>query len=198
MVCDGFERSELGFDVWNSFGENGARFSLDSSRAARGSRSVRLHLDPRTTEPVGLHTGPIDSNPLPDPVWVRFYLFVPEATPHFSGAFVTFDNDNREFLSVDWDDRSLTLDGARNAPTAAGPPRGRWVCMLVKAQTAGGGELSLYIDGAPTPTLTSTLAAHPILHRLMFAISPDGTQPAPVDLFIDEVLMSRTPIGCED
>jgi hypothetical protein len=198
VVCDGFERAQLGFDVWTSFGENGSQFSIVSGLAARGERSVRLHLDPGSPEPVGVHTGPIDTDPLPDPVWVRFFQFMPESTPRFSHVFLGLDNDEGQSVTVDWDDRNMILQGTRDTPMAPPPPRGRWVCMLVKAQTGGAGELSLYLDGASTPTLTSPIDTHPILHRVLLAISPDGRQTQPVDIYIDEVLVSRTPIGCAD
>jgi hypothetical protein len=198
VVCDGFEAPGLDSAIWNPFAEPGATLTIDSTRAARGIRSVHLHVDPRSTEPVGLHTGPISAAGLPDPVYVRFFLFMPEAIQPFGGAFVSLDNDANQGISVDWDATRVTLEGVSRDPAVAGPPHGRWVCMRVKAQTGSTSELSLFIDGATTPALSSPLAGPILLQRVMFAISPDGAATGPTDLWIDEVLVSRNPVGCDD
>jgi hypothetical protein len=198
VVCDGFEAADLNPAVWSPFAQAGAALTIDATRAARGNRSVRLHVDARSTEPAGLHTGPISAAGLPNPVYVRFFLFMPEPVASFGGAFVALDNDANQGVSADWNATRVTLEGASDDPEIAGPPHGRWTCMLVEARTGSPGELSLFIDGASTPALSSPLGSPIVLQRVMFAISPDGSATQPVDLWIDEVLVSRNPIGCDD
>jgi hypothetical protein len=198
VVCDGFEAPALDPAVWSGFAQAGAAVTIDATRAARGTRSVRLHVEARSTEPAGLHTGPISAAGLPDPVYVRFFLFMPEPVSSFGGAFVALDNDANQGVSADWDATRLTLEGARDDPEIAGPPHGRWACMIVKAQTGSPSELSLFIDGASAPALSSPLGGAIVLQRVMFAISPDGSAAQPVDLWIDEVLVSRNAVGCDD
>jgi hypothetical protein len=199
-ICDGFETGGLDPSLWYGFAEPGAAYAPDATRAARGRQAMRLHVDAMSTEPVGFGSGPLADRPLPNPVWVRFFVFMPDDVPRFDGAFVTLDNDRSEEIGVDWWDRGMKLSGrVTRMPEVMGvPAHGRWVCLLVKQQTAGGSELSVFVDGSQTPTLTSPMDGAPIFHRVLFAISPDGTHTRPLDLWIDEVLVSATPVGCQD
>jgi hypothetical protein len=199
-ICDGFEKAEIDPAQWYGFAEAGAAYSIDRTHAARGAQALRLHVNAMSTEPVGITSGPLAERPLPNPIWVRFFVFLPDDVPPFDGAFVTLDNPRKEAVWVDWWDGGMKLSGRveRVAEVAGVPAHGRWVCIVVKQQTAGGNELSVFLDGSNTPTLTSPLDGSPVFQRLMFAISPDGTHPRPLDLWIDEVLVSPSPVSCED
>ncbi len=198
-ICDGFEKPTLDSAVFGGFSTPGASaFSIDDTRSYRGARSLRLHVEAMTTEPVGVGSGPLSDMALPNPVYVRFFLFLPEDVPRYDSSFVTIDDP--QGLWAGWTDHDVTLSGLvtdeRAVPGVVA--HGRWVCMLVKARTGSDSELSLFVDGSATPVATTSLTMAPVFHRVMFAIDPDGNQTRPVDLWIDEVLVSGTPVGCDD
>jgi hypothetical protein len=137
---------------------------------------------------------------LSNPVYVRFFLFRPEeAGP---GGFLSIDNHLDQAVDVDWQASVTSLEGngiLASATFGTGIlPSGRWICVLTKLQTGGGGELSLFVDGKPTPELTSGLLTAPTFERVMFAISADGNQAGPINFWIDEVVVSPMPVSCAD
>jgi hypothetical protein len=203
LLCDGFDKPALDSSLWTPFTNGTSSWAIDPAKAARGTRSLRLHVAAGTMDAVGLAWNPNPASPMPNPTYVRFFLFLPQPTPHFVGAFVTLDNPQNQGVSVEWSDSVVSLEslGDLLASSTFGTgifEPGRWVCVVMKVQTGPASELSLFVDGKSTPELTSELTGAPLFQRLMFAISPDGGQTQAADFWIDEVVLSQSPVGCAD
>ena len=199
-LCDGFEQTGLDTGVWNPFSDPGSTITIDTSRAVRGNRSLRLHIEPGFSQAVGLHSGG-EAARVTDPAYVRFFVYVPAPDPAFGGARVTVDDNVSQSVSAEWTSSQLSLDGmpaGQGAAQTSFPAHGRWVCLVLQVASGAPGAASLSVDGQSPPALATVLQTAPPFKRLMFVLDPDGSQSQPVDMWIDEVLVSRTPVGCDD
>ena len=202
VLCEDFETHSLRA-TWLGFADPGAGFSIDTTHAVRGVQSLRLHLDAGSKSPVGVHwTAAENGASIPNPAHLRFFLFLPNPTPAFVGAFATLDNHQNESVAVEWTDVTLDIDG--NGDTVTTPamrggllPQGRWLCVVMRVETGAASDLAVFLDDAGTPALQSSLTRPLVFDRVMFAISPDGSQTQAVDLFIDEVALAPTRLECQ-
>jgi hypothetical protein len=197
-VCDGFERPTLDTTLWGPFSDPGATVTIDSTRSARGGRSVHLHTDAGYGDAVGFGCGG-DFSCVSNPAYLRVFVWVPSGL-RFSAARISLDNANFQSVDVSWNGPSMALDGviADTTQDHAFPGHDRWVCLLLKVDTTAPGEFSVFADGQSTPLLTTRLTAAPKFKRMMFVIDPDGSEQQATDIWFDEVVMSATPIGCSD
>ena len=94
-----------------------------------------------------------------------------------------------------------------NWRTTAPAEAGRWLCLEFQLD-APTGAIDVWIDGTPRPELSVTRTMHggtqvdfvfPTINRIWFGwwLYQGGTTPAGFELWLDQLALSPTRIGCD-
>jgi len=204
QICDGFEAPAVA-PVWTPMGA----VAIDNTFAHTGASSVHVHT-------VALAPNGADA------AFIRETATLAQSTPIYVRAFLRFGglpstNDYGPIMHVyestnDFEDSLMFSDSAlsvytqwnnANMSTSSPPPLNTWVCVLwsvTRATTAtgsvtlGGDVGSLTLTNVPTegPALTAL-----DIGLIFYSTQTPTAQPA-LDLWIDDVLVSDTPLTCAD
>ena len=201
-LCDGFEGPSLDPRWVSSPG-----ITLDSSRAHRGASSLHVHADPLAVGE-GTYVTISESTILPrrDPtIYVRAWVQVdrmPKNNMAILGAVATTDFLDGVFIIPDAMTVYSQFAGA-SWETPGPPPLSTWFCLrwtIVRSRTAG----SLLLEGdVGTASLQNiaTEGAEGLDYfqiGISFAdINVDSPEPA-MDVWIDDVILSTSPLTCTD
>jgi hypothetical protein len=202
ILCEGFEAAQLDTGRWSPFADDGSEVVRDGTRYARGAGSLRLHGSPGRKGELGFGT----NLAIPDPAYVRYYIFTGAGTSQHGGGLMTMDDGGAPQKGVDvgWEDTTVDLEGdvvASQPSRALALPHEQWHCLVVKVQMGSPGEMTVTLDGAPSPILSTSITTPVTLRRLMFSQSYDLTSTPgalPFDAWVDEVAVSGTPLHCTD
>ena len=203
-ICDGFEGSS--FDpVWTA--SSGA--TLDSTVAHRGMQSLHVHTD-AIAENDGDDEGVIESSTFGSaaaPLYVRaFVRFAAVPVDHVgvieaeqaSGPDPMTDGvfDTTTGLVV-YSQFTDTSDETMLQPTLDA-----WTCLVFEIVRANDNTGKLVLTGDYTGELDTITDGMPLLGELQlgiaFANSTDTQPQPPYDLWIDDVIVAYTPVGCAD
>jgi hypothetical protein len=76
----------------------------------------------------------------------------------------------------------------------------RWVCLEWHLRVAASGWAKLYVDGAEVTALTApqNTQPNPTLGAIGFGLvaPPGSSATAARDLFLDDIIVDNSPIGC--
>jgi hypothetical protein len=205
-LCDGFEDQALS-PVWTQTKSGGGSLALDFSRAIRGRSSLHLHLNPipaGQTARAEIAEERSEMHPSTT-YWIRAFLYasstpagltsvlkIQSAEPTYTGVTVAFQNG---FLSVENDIQGATATAVDRFPTE------RWVCLELHVEEATNGVMELSLDDVKIPELTLSGDTQPqspfgsIYFGLWLTKAAATNEPA-ADLWLDEVMVDRAPIGC--
>lgn len=196
LHCDGFE-GDTEFALWTE--NRGASHSTE--RAYRGTASAHASVGTSGRAYLFEQFPPITSGE----IYVRTYAYVPSSADLTAITFITLEE-----ASSPWDyaranvrDDQLVLvtrAGADNdQQPAVSVPRDRWFCLELRVQIGTSGEAELLVDGTSTALLTDvdTTRASPWDTVFVGVASRNSTQVDPTELFMDEVVVATTPIGCD-
>lgn len=199
LRCEGFEADGGTLATQEIAGA----LTLDEGRAARGRRSTRVHVDARAT-PQDVFAFYLDESSLPRAQWfARFYIYL-ESSGRPAGGDLFSARRSTDYetlaLSLGAGDR-LTLSAGSVTTRALTPlPLDRWVCVEVGVAEAGADlDARVWLDDAEVSELRPDggIIAAPGFDQLLFGLSwtPPAAHPA-VDLWLDEVLVMTSRVGC--
>jgi len=209
-LCEGFEADVLA-QPWDAV-EGMASVALDSGRAFRGLHSLRVHTNGQDGGVAAVLQGEVtEAAVLPNPLYVRFYVYVPSPLPsagwRLAGALQQDYPNEGPALYVDGG--ALTFVGPAPALTptqSATPlPADRWVCVEWLATLDQAGETQTFVDGSELGDLHLLGNMLPPgtdtdpLHRLSLgsAFFGDTAQQAAYDIWIDEIIVDSRRVGCD-
>ncbi len=223
LVCDGFEALTLDATTWQRVERNGGAVSLDSTRAARGTRSVKVHagIIPGSTAFIAVgKIFPIAKNT----VFARAFVYVADHSSNMHTSFIEGDGNvtngttgaghvryggPKGNFTANYDNSICHQDSGARSTTPV--PLDRWSCFEVEfnGQTF---EQRFWLNGtevtaahhvlAPDPTKCTAAAGwtsaklFPALEKLSFGFRLYHDEAAPFDLWYDEVAVDTKRIGC--
>lgn len=202
LFCDSFEMP--GFLRWNEVREMSGDVTHATDRAYRGAASLRAEsLAPSgQADVIGYSSTPLTSGT----ATLRAYVYVPSG-PAFTDVAILASHENSAPLQgiafgVRDGERpyvySSTAGVSIPAPTVR-MPRDRWVCVVLTLtihDTAGSFELRVDDEIAVSRTGVDTRPAGGYA-TLVAGVSYTSPAQAPIALYIDELAIDDSPIGCD-
>jgi hypothetical protein len=204
-ICDGFE-SGLG-SMWVA----DPMVSIDTTRAHRGTQSVKVH-SPAFGANTGSYQSIAESQTITsgiNPFYVRAWLWL-SALPAFDNGLELMSAERPSsgsgiyvFVHADSTKVYSQLD-TKIQSTATLVPTAGWFCLVWKVTRNTGTSGALELSGDVNVTLmntktdSSTLPLQYVVIGLGYS-STNNPVPQPAqDLWIDDVIVSATPVGCAD
>jgi len=215
LFCEGFENAKLD-PAWNPVSCNPATYpggnpnatgshQRDTARASSGSASWHAHVDFGPDPPAG---GSCQAElrravtfPAPD-AFLRMFVYVPAGKVPFEFNMLT---DSHGFFAVGldypmgplhaggYDSQGSPVNGKSSTPF----PTDRWVCVEWQLHQGSDASITAWqegvtvIDRAPV-----TVPAGTHLDRLFFGIYVGNAENSTVDVWLDDLALSATRIGC--
>jgi hypothetical protein len=206
--CDGFEAATLA-SHWDSNNLMGpAKYSVDTTRAYRGTRSLKVHHDAIDAGVIASGAvGETQSFPMSD-FYVRVFMYVPSPLPGQNEAVIFSNQAAAPYtgvtLEIDDQGKLVTYNNIaspvlyQQSPVAM--PLDRWVCVELEVLATASGYPRLWLDGAEVTALkvTQNLAGSPPIGSVQLGINiykPPTAAPAH-DVWYDEVIVDGTRVGC--
>jgi hypothetical protein len=211
LLCDGFEAD---LSRWQGCDELNGVVSIDSGRAFRGQHSLHgagsaaaagMQVKAMVTEETILATSPAE-------LYVRAFVLAPTLPPGDQLAWANLSQDASPYAGISFilaDDKAnpffynSTSGSAVYTRSAATIPSGDWTCIewrLDFATDALDGHLAAAYNDIVVPDLSTVqqTQSSPALHDINIGLFLPATGIAhlPFDFWIDEVIISTTPIGC--
>jgi hypothetical protein len=210
LFCDGFESENgMSFPLWSgapvdNYNGNPANAGtvLDIARVpvCLGQHSLHSHAVGGQQQAFVFRTL---ANP-PNPMYVRFFFYLAQSSMPFE--LLGFHAGSGQFSTVFVDPVAATFTYSTNFSNAmavynAPVFTNRWVCLeLAQRFDQASGEVELELDGRPLRDVTG-LANQPAGATLdtvnVGVISTNSGDNGVNEVYIDEVAISSTPIGCE-
>jgi hypothetical protein len=204
--CDGFESPALAAH-WTNVQQVGGSAVVDDSRAYRGGASLHLHNDAVTMTSSDVELDTTLTTELPH-FYARAFIYVPSAFAAGEAPFMLVEQGASPYQGITLDLRGTSGLGTQNTLPGGGQltsnaviARDQWVCVEwnVKLGSAANnsGSTDLTVDGTAAPGVggAQTLYATPAINQFGLALIGDnGT--AARDLWIDELEIDTSPIGC--
>ncbi|MCU1283184.1 MAG: hypothetical protein JWM53_6730, partial [bacterium] len=173
--------------------------ALDTARANDGTTSLLAHVEPSTT---GGHATVFTQLAFPRPdVFVRMFVFLP-SLPTMRTFLSTLVQQAAPYASTQLILEGGALgahnsgDGTTRVSTTTAPV-GRWFCLewQIHFDVNRGGS-SLWLDGQPLtlPAGFENTAPTPFYDNLR--IGAENTSTTATDLWLDDVAVASTRIGC--
>jgi hypothetical protein len=198
-LCQGFEAplTALG---WSHNDEMGL-VSTDSTNVRRGRSSMKFLAMPGHFNQPNVGHG---FTTLVPPWYLRFFMFVPEDSPFIiSGGGSASMTSPAGRIDVGWNGNRIRLSGSDDLLTEQLyredlPLVGHWSCFVLSVRSADARQVYLTVDGQPG-LMVGLAKAVPPVSELRFAFVADLPADSPSRAcWIDEVLISQSPIGCDD
>jgi hypothetical protein len=197
MLCDGFEAG-AGFPDW--WMNRGAAYATDP--VYRGNYSILVHSSVASTLAYLYESfEEVTSGEL----YGRAYVYVASDQTAESLVILHLEESGSPYDYAELQIQGGVLRvGARNRTAGFeyvnGPPmpRDRWVCIELGFAIGTSATIELSVDGVPAASLPhDTTRTMP--WRILYAgISNRGSaQTGTVELYMDEIVLSRSPIGCD-
>lgn len=200
ILCDGFEGSP-DFARWTEV--RGAA-AITADLAYRGARSLYAH---STASGVYAY---LYSDALPSvtsgEIYARAYLYVPSASalPALTLLHVEEDANPWDDAEVRIQEDTFGLETRAVGVTSrrAGPvvPREAWTCVELRVLVSDvGGEVELFVDGASVGVIpeVDTRPASPYGTFYVGITVRDTGTAGTIDLYLDEIVLARTRVGCD-
>ena len=203
LFCDDFEERPA-FARWD---RTRGMVSATTARVQRGSGAAHVVVVADQS------SASLDVVSLPGTrsgeLFVRAYFWVPRDAPAEGLTLLHVEEQGEPwgYAEIGLVDGALQLRAATGATaprsaefTGGAMPRERWVCLEMRMLVAEpDGELDLFVDDSPSGHFegVDTLTAQPYV--TLYAGIPRiviGVQTFPSELYIDEVVVSRSRIGC--
>jgi hypothetical protein len=208
LYCADFESGYGPFTYSTQNASGNAAF--DSTRSYRGQQSLHVWINAGAAGNVAsseIKIASVDATSGSHKV-VRWFSYIPKAPlAGLSAPFFRFQQPVSPWdglaLNVDVNDHLVTYSAPASniAPSTLTPPTGRWVCYEFDATfgDAGTGHVQVKMDDNVLSDLTFNGAtyASPTLSNLILGIYYDANwNGQPWEMWIDEVYVADSPIGC--
>lgn len=204
IFCDGFEGAD-GFARWTSRYMAGATLAPSATQTFLGAGSLHAQVMDAggSTAVRRLLDSPITSGD----IYLRAWVYLPGSftiTGSFSLLQAGYDASPWYHLSIGISATGLAeifIDseaGARS-PTGALVPRDTWVCMEAHVAIANtGGVAELWMNGTLEAQVTD-FDTQPALgyERIVAGIPYTDAAQAATEVYLDEIVLSTTRVGCD-
>jgi hypothetical protein len=195
-VCEDFESGFLDPIVWSDYRDNGTQ-SIDTTTAARGTRSMHFRIDPVDMSDSASEIKTDRPFPkLQSHVFMRAFIWLPPLPATSEVSFLVYNGPG--------DGYHLGFEPGRAGLYNYGPtpfelnenvtlPRNSWHCIEWEILAgAGTGELRVWLDDNEIGGLRAVARQVPPATQLVFGVS--GTDQEEVR--IDEIAIDGARIGC--
>lgn len=201
IFCDGFENSALA--GWSLLRQDGTAVR-SVERVYRGTAALRAEATASSGYAYLFHhaLGGLTSGEL----FVRGFYYFPSGVPLARLTFVTAGESVSPYRSTQMrvlNEQVSGYDGAALRDVNSGPgaivPRDQWVCIEYRVLIDdAAGAVDMWINDESIGGLSSldTLAATGYAQLSVGIIGTSATQ-SPVVVYVDEVVASRTRVGCD-
>jgi hypothetical protein len=205
IFCSGFERPDLS-DWTRSIVVNKAHVEQTDERSYAGKGALHASsTDQKSSAVVAEDFDPVANGDL----YLRVHLYVPAGLSTktmnimFLGDFATPD----PFKGVDFnlEDGALSTYVPQDSPdrftsNTLTVPRNRWFCMQIQMTVSDKqGMLTIDVDGQ-TALEQQGMNTKPAagIHLLRAGIDWSSLQTEPFDYYLDELVLAKTPVACDD
>jgi hypothetical protein len=197
LLCENFEAPMLD-QRWLRYQGDGF-VALDTARAHDGTTSLQAHVEPSTT---GGHATVFTQLVFPRPdVFVRMFVFLP-SLPTMRTFLSTLLQKDAPYSSTQLILEGGALgtsnsgDGTTRVSTTTAPVR-RWFCLEWQIHfDANRGGSSVWIDGQPLTLPVGVENTAPTPFYYFLRIGAESFSTTATDLWIDNVAVASTRIGC--
>jgi hypothetical protein len=202
LLCDGFESGTISSAVWNTVTQNGT-ITVDSTRAFRGTRSLKASNGAGGGTAVVFETGTFAAGKAPSHFFTRAFVLVPSGFAPTPAAIFAAEQTGSPFhqINVQLDSGGFSsFDTLQPTPGTLGPvsspamPKDRWVCLEWEVDVING-VVNLWVDGTKEGTLSTTgqqLNSTPAVGELVFGQIASATG----DVWLDEIAVDSTRVTC--
>lgn len=205
-LCDGFEAATIDTATWQVHTDNGT-VTLDTTRAYRGSASLKLHHDAVTTASGGAANAAIVETrtfPITGTIYARAWIYLPSPIITPVSQIINLNDDSGYGVSYVIDNGHPGINDYAMPPSyqASGSttvPRDRWTCLTMAiTQTGTTGNVNISIDDTPVD-VSVVNGTTPTMTTLFFSLYYYQPPMLPAeDMWIDEVMVDDKPIACSD
>lgn len=203
-LCDGFETGPATF--WNTPVSSGGTSSTttDTAHAFRGTHSLHVTNDAVDAAGTLVFATLTENQLLPTSLYVRAYLYVPSGFPTEAGGILNYEQRASPFQQIvlDLDSQSFTvfdsIDSTSQHAQSTVIPYDQWFCAEWSAIEGSKGATTLKINDVAVTGLSNpvnTMATPPFDQLALGLISTVPNTPKR-ELWIDEVIIDGSPIGC--
>lgn len=224
LLCDGFEGESIDTTLW-TVGKNGTNsVELSREHAARGGRSLHVRTQNGFAYVKNQSVFPVPQNHYFGRMFVRVQRYstvdwahwtVAEAAGIGDGSLIRVGGQYRTDLQKNrygvGSDGGPTGDWTRHDNDPNGTPEepkvGAWVCLEWEHKGSTN-ETRMFVDGVLHPSLSTTVTDHggtsgtsyvlPDFTSIWFGFWQYQSDPAPFDVWIDEVALDLERIGCDN
>jgi hypothetical protein len=205
ILCSGFEQPDLS-DWTRVEVVNLAHVEQTQTRAHAGKGSLFAGSTGQKSAAVVAHEFPPVLN---GELYLRVFLYIPEGLPIetmnilFLGDYATPDPFKGVDFNLEGGALSTYVPGDRPdrfTSTTLVVPRDRWFCLQIQMTvSANAGALTMRVDGeiGLEQTNMNTRPAGGV-HLLRAGIDWSSEQTDPFDLYLDDLVLATTPVGCEN
>jgi hypothetical protein len=204
-LCDDFERTDIDAGPWSNVTPYAP--TIDTTRAARGVRSMRIHFEPNDGGVQGSYLSTSVQTLFPArSLFVRAFVYVPtQAEMPQTGLLWFFGGP--EYTGADF---GLAKSAVRVRPTGSTStatthvsttllPLDRWACFemeIFPTDDAGGGGTHVWLDDAPVADMTIDGGVDIHLIDTTELGVESVIAPSGYDIWVDEVAVDIARIGC--
>jgi hypothetical protein len=203
-LCDGFETGPATF--WNTPVSSGGTSSTttDTAHAFRGTHSLHVTNDAVDAAGTLVFATLTENQLLPTSLYVRAYLYVPSGFPTEAGGILNYEQRAAPFQQIvlDLDSQSFTvfdsIDSSSQHAQSTVIPYDQWFCVEWSAIEGSKGATTLKLNDMTVSGLSdpvNTMATPPFDQLALGLISTVPNTPKR-ELWIDEVIIDGSPIGC--
>jgi hypothetical protein len=206
LFADGFENGITG--VWARIEQNGfVEIAAPPNPVYRGNQALHVHMNALNGGAAQAQVVETQTVPLPE-AFIRVFAFVPSGNDAASVALVVLDQQGISHKGIRLSLSKGSFTTSDNVPatpvtlTATTPtmPTDRWVCLEWYVRVSGDNGLAkLFVEGTEVTALTAfqSLQPAPTVGEIGFGLlSPPGTRAAARELWLDEIAVDSSPIGC--
>jgi hypothetical protein len=205
MLCEDFESGVVDALRWPTMlvAGNGT-LTVDNTRAARGTHSLHLHSNALASgASVTQMLGHVESAQLPSPMYVRLFVYLGEPPPgsdvNYAAVRTTNDSDGIKLVTYTDNfgfDSWGAVSGMPSVTSSATMPVTSWACLEWKIVTGTPGAMSGSLGDQPLPSMQAvSWNVPPSFREVDIGVSLPGPATA-LDVWVDEVVIDKAPIGC--
>jgi hypothetical protein len=208
LLCDGFESGTIG-GTWFINQAGGATISVDTTRAYRGTRSLKAHNaaqgSPGTFQQADIvESGTFAAGQAPTHFFVRAFVYIQSGFANNAAAIFIGGQADPPYSAVNVQLENGGFSSYNNLPNPAiskGPastmPKDRWACLEWEIDLAG--TVNLWVDGTLVTQLSGaqSVTSNPAMGVLGFGLLTSATANLGArDVWLDEIAVDRTRITC--
>jgi hypothetical protein len=202
LLCDGFESGSISSSTWNTVTTAGGTITVDSTRAYRGTRSLKASNGAGSNAASILEQSTFAPGKAPSHFFVRVFVFVPTSFANPPAAIMLTEQTVSPFkqINLQLDSGGLSaFNDLQAAPGTLGPiggivPKNQWVCLEWEIDVPNS-TVNVWLNGSTVTQLSSNtqqLSSSPAIGELGFGLLGSTAG----DVWLDEIAVDSTRVTC--